>query len=173
MDIATHGQSWQVTVYAKYDIPNKSAKRLSFTFKADLVYPQPTCRSHPKHSEIAIGFFFAVRRSPYTDLPCICSWLNSIWKGQAVASGKWWDSTEKNLALNHDYWQASTAQGDSGDTGQSVISTKQEWKQAKQGRCGKCHKHKIKTHRGFDRPRSQTVQREIRLHENSFLCSVL
>lgn len=31
-------------------------------------------------------------------------------------------------------------------------------------------KHKLKTHQRFDLPRSQTVQREIRLHENgSFL----
>lgn len=31
-------------------------------------------------------------------------------------------------------------------------------------------KDKLKTHRRFDLPRSQTVQREIRLHENGSLC---
>lgn len=34
--------------------------------------------------------------------------------------------------------------------------------------------HKIKTHRGFDLLRSQTVQKEMRLHENgSFRCARL
>lgn len=41
--------------------------------------------------------------------------------------------TEKNLALNHDYWQASIARADRGNTGQSVISSERLWKQSKRG----------------------------------------
>lgn len=120
----------------------------------------------------------ARRRSLFTDLPWIWSWLNSIWKGQAVA--RWGKSdervrTEKNLALNHDYWQASIAQGDRGNTGQSVISTERLWKQSKKGeRNGKMsHNKEKKTHQKVVRPNSQTVQREIKRRESSSCYSAL
>lgn len=67
-------------------------------------------------------------------------------------------------------WQeAGIEQGDSGDTGQSAIWIKQKWKHAKQAGSEICHNIKLKTHRGFDLPRSQTVQREIRLNEDGSL----
>lgn len=52
---------------------------------------------HAKHTqntpEIAISV--VLRRAFTTDLPWIWSRLNSIWKGQALQSGKWWNSKER------------------------------------------------------------------------------
>lgn len=128
---------------ADFDVPNTSAKRLSYTFTTDLA-PQPTCRSHPK--TLRDGHQFSVRRPLYNDLPWIWSRLNSIWK--RTSSCKWKkvmkqyenikkEKQKENLGLRPRLllllWRTEDLeQDDSGGTGQSVIWKKHEWKNTKQ-----------------------------------------
>lgn len=131
--------------------------RLSLTFKADFVYEQPTCRSYPKHSKLAISFL-VLRRPLFINLPWIWSWVNSIWKGQVVASGKWWDADkEEKPSLKPRLLTDRQAESRAiAEKLGSFVSVKQECKQAEQGRYGKCHNTNTKLTKDL-------IVREVRL----------
>lgn len=126
--------------------------------KTDLVYPKPTCRSHPKHSEIAIST--VLRRPPFHWLTM--NLIQVKFNLERTSSCKWkvmkqyGNKAGKPCLQPRLLWQAGIEQGDSEDTGQSVIWTKPEWEHAKQARCGKCRNTKSKL-------TNDLIFREIRL----------
>lgn len=153
---------------ADFDVPNTSAKRLSYTFTTDLA-PQPTCRSHPK--TLRDGHQFSVRRPLYNDLPWIWSRLNSIWKRTSSCKWKKSDETVRKYKKGETEGKlrskATTATAAVADGGQSRMIVEVQGKVSSGKSTSErtpnrrntmdMPQHKSKTHRGFDLLRSQTV----------------
>lgn len=115
----------------------------SFTSKIVLVYPKPTCRSHPKHSEITI--IFVLRRSSLFWLTM--NLFQVKFNLERTSSCKWkvmkqYENKEETLKPVLLWQETGIEQGDNADTGQSVIWTKQEWKHAKQTGIWQISQHK-------------------------------